>query len=220
MAASQVTLETEHQLLSSGYSLVAGLDEVGTGSAAGPCYCALVVIDAATPPPPGGLDDSKRLTARKREALSPLVQNWAVDWSIGIATAGEIDELGLTLALRLAGLRALSNLRRVPDIVILDGKRDWLTQSDEPSFLAPGLGSPTPPVITMVKADRYCASVAAASVIAKVQRDAYMDELSLRYPEYEWSSNKGYLSAGHAKALAQLGQTPEHRASWNIPNRS
>ena len=215
--SSLVTLDHERELFAQGFERVAGLDEVGTGAAAGPCYCALVVVSAVSLGAPVGLNDSKLLSARQREGLVPAITSWALDWSLGRASAGEIDEYGLTIALRLAGHRALAALRVAPDIVILDGKRDWLTIPSSASLLAPDYGSSLrPEVRTMVKADRHCASVAAASILAKVERDRIMGELALEFPEYEWGSNKGYLSAAHQAAISANGLSPHHRASWAL----
>ena len=103
-----------------------------------------------------------------------------------------------------------------PSVVLLDGKRDWLNAQPphlvdvEFAFVA------VPPVVTRVKADRYCASVAAASVLAKVRRDSLLDELAQRYPGYGWEHNKGYVTAAHREAIARMGLTPEHRRSWNL----
>ena len=217
MAKSAVTLEAETRYFAEGFATVAGLDEVGTGSGAGPCYVAFVVVDATSPVGPDGLNDSKLLTPAQREALVPQIESWAIDWAIGAASAQEIDQHGLTIAQRLAAHRALAALRRSPELVLLDGKRDWLTIPDRGDLLAPDYGlAEAPPVVTMVKADRYCASVAAASVLAKVARDAKMNELALQYPQYEWETNKGYLSSRHLAAIAEFGRSPEHRLSWNL----
>ena len=209
------TLRRENELLTSGHQLVAGVDEVGTGSCAGPCYCAVVVVGSETGPVPEGLHDSKLLRPTERELLVPSIHEWAVDAAIGTATAEEIDSVGLSVALRRAGERAFAALRCVPDIVILDGKRDWLHATttsllDEPG--APRIA----PVVTQVKADQQCASVAAASVIAKVARDALMDELAVAEPHFGWASNKGYGTASHLAAIQAHGLSPHHRRTWRF----
>jgi len=213
------TLEYERSFFAQGYELVAGVDEVGTGSCAGPCYCAVVVVRADTGPAPEGLHDSKLLRPQQRELLAPLAQAWAFDAAIGVASAEEIDALGLTMALRRAGERAFASLRCTPDVVILDGKRDWLhatraTLMDEESSVAIG------PVFTQIKADQRCASVAAASVIAKVARDSYMDSLALDEPHYGWEKNKGYGTAEHLAAIARHGFSSQHRRSWQFARPS
>lgn len=210
------TLDVEARLFADGYRWIGSLDEVGTGSAVGPCHCAIVVIgpDAGAFPP--RLRDSKLLSASVRRSLVPEIEQWVHEYAIGSASAVEIDQFGLTTALGVAGRRALAQLRVTPSVVLLDGQRDWL------SVTRPGLSDATatsvvvPPVVTMVKADRYCASVAAASVLAKVQRDALLVELSMRYPGYGWERNKGYVTASHREAIGRLGLTPEHRQSWNL----
>jgi len=174
-----------------------------------------VVVRAGTAPAPEGLHDSKLLRPQQRELLAPLVQAWAFDAAIGVASAEEIDELGLTMALRRAGERAFASLRCTPDVVILDGKRDWLhatraTLMDQESSVAIG------PVFTQIKADQRCASVAAASVIAKVARDSHMDALALDEPHYAWEKNKGYGTAEHLAAIARHGLSTQHRRSWQF----
>jgi ribonuclease HII len=201
--------------MADGHRFVAGVDEVGTGSCAGPCYCAVVVVDATTGPVPEGLHDSKLLRPTQRELLVPLINDWAVDAAIGTASAEEIDTLGLTAALRRAGERAFAALRHTPDVVILDGKRDWL-HSTTVSFLDGATPPTIAPVRTRVKADQFCASVAAASVLAKVARDALMDALAEDEPHYGWETNKGYGTAAHLAAIEQHGLSAQHRRSWRF----
>ncbi|WP_199712158.1 ribonuclease HII [Kocuria tytonis] len=170
------------------------------------------------PPPWEGIRDSKALSAARRAELAPGIGRWAAATAVGHAQPHEIDELGITAALRLAGLRALAAVRKNGarvDALILDGSHNWLDtapvlgQSDSPV--------PLPPVVrTLVRADSACVSVAAASVLAKVERDALMVELDAAHPEYGWASNKGYGSAAHRAALADRGVTPQHRRSWNL----
>ena len=211
------TLEVECALMDEGFSLVGGIDEVGTGSAVGPCACAIVVVGLQAGPIPTGLKDSKALTAVAREALVPKLQTWALESSIGMASVLEIDRYGLTVALRLAGYRALNGLNHRPDVLLLDGKRDWLTMPFEPQLDVPDYPNvDLPPVRTLVKADRSCASVSAASVLAKVARDELLVGLSSQYPHYGWAQNKGYLSPGHLQAIDEFGLTEHHRSSWNL----
>jgi ribonuclease HII len=211
------TLDKEKELFTEGFTRVGALDEVGTGSASGPLHCAIVVIDNGESSP-AGLRDSKLLTAKSREGLVPAIHAWVLDFAIGSASAAEIDDYGLTIALRLAGHRALQQLRVAPDVILLDGKRDWLTPPEQPGLLAPTYADAVvPPVRTLVKADRLCASVAAASVLAKVDRDGVMVQLARQFPGYDWEVNKGYLTPGHLRAIRLLGQCGEHRRSWRLP---
>ena len=211
------TLEVEHALFREGFSLVGGIDEVGTGSAVGPCACAIVVLSPQTGPIPRGLKDSKALSATTREALVPLVETWALESAIGMASVSEIDRYGLTVALRLAGYRALAELTQQPDVLLLDGKRVWLSLPREPQLDVPNYPAVAlPPVRTLVKADRTCASVSGASVLAKVARDSILIELSSKHDRYGWAKNKGYLSQEHLQAIADFGLTEHHRSSWNL----
>ena len=216
MKAVVPTLDVEARLFADGYGWIGSLDEVGTGSAVGPCHCAIVVIgpDAGAFPP--RLRDSKLLSAAVRRSLVPEIEQWVHEYAIGSASAIEIDQLGLSAALGIAGRRALAQLRVTPSVVLLDGQRDWLSVTHPDLIDATATSVTVPPVVTMVKADRYCASVAAASVLAKVRRDALLVELATRYPGYGWERNKGYVTASHREAIGRLGLTPEHRQSWNL----
>ena len=177
-------LKVERDLLGAGNAVVAGCDEVGRGSLGGPVSVGLVVVDATTRRPPAGLRDSKLLAPAVRETLVPRIESWSCCWAIGNASAAEIDEIGILRALRLAGERALAHLRVRPDLVLLDGNYDWFTRPERST------SSPTeiePNQVTLkVKADLTCASVAAASVIAKVARDRRMMQLAGLYPWYGW----------------------------------
>lgn len=208
------TLDLERELLRDA-RFVAGVDEVGRGALAGPVAIGVAVVSAQTSEPPAGLDDSKRLTLRKRESLIDPIAEWAVAHAVGMASAAEIDEVGIIAAMRLAWTRAVANLAVVPDRVILDGSHDWLTPP--PSDLFAQHSSPVVPVTMRVKADLECASVSAASVVAKVARDALMRTIAVEHPEYGWDGNVGYGSAGHMAALRELGATSYHRRSWNLP---
>ena len=144
----------------------------------------------------------------------PRINSWSCCSAIGHASAAEIDEIGILRALRLAGERAVATLAVRPDIILLDGNYDWFTRPER---------SPASPVsvepeqVTLkVKADLTCASVAAASVIAKVARDRLMVELSRSYPRYGWDSNKGYAAPEHRAALLEAGPCEEHRRSWRL----
>ena len=149
------------------------------------------------------------LAEKRREELAPLAANWALFTAVGLASAEEVDRIGIIAALGLAGKRALVLLHELgaavrESTILLDGSHDWLT---------PALASPLP-VTTRIKADASCASVAAASVVAKVHRDRLMIEADAVSPGYGWSGNKGYGSAAHFEAIARLGATDLHRRTW------
>lgn len=197
------------------------MDEVGRGALAGPVTAGLVVLRPDTERSVPGLRDSKLLSPARRAALVPRIRAWCAASGVGHASPREIDALGLTAALRLAGHRALAAAAgrgAPPDVVLLDGRHDWLSAPVEPA-LFDGAAGPAwaGTVVTQTKADLTCASVAAASVLAKVERDRIMEELSAGCPQYGWDSNKGYGAAGHRRALAQDGPTPHHRLSWRLP---
>lgn len=211
------------------HALVGGMDEVGRGSLAGPVTVGLAIVSAATTRVfPPGLADSKQLTARRREELVEPCRAWLTDHAVAHASAGEIDALGIIGALRLAGRRALAEVAsrgHLPGALILDGTTDWLSCPDDgqPRLPLPADvdGPPAldagrvPSVRTEVRGDARCAVVAAASVLAKVERDALM--AGLPDPGYDWASNKGYASAAHVAGLARLGATELHRRTWRLP---
>jgi ribonuclease HII len=209
MAVAEPTLLTEHALLADGARTVIGCDEVGRGALAGPVAVGVAVIDASTVAIPTGLRDSKLLSEPRRVALEPLAKAWVLHSAVGLASAQEVDELGIIASLGLAGRRALTALHAAGvditgSVVLLDGNDDWLNKA---------LSTPLN-VVTRVKADRDCGSVAAASVIAKVHRDRLMIEAHAQMPGYGWAGNKGYGSAEHMSAIAELGAHDLHRKSW------
>lgn len=211
------TLRIERQLLRTDAGTVAGMDEVGRGALSGPVTVGVVVVDLSVSALPG-VRDSKLLSPSARAQLVPRIREWAVASAVGHAQAWEIDEQGITGALRLAGLRALEALGLLPGLVLLDGSHDWLSLPSQPSLLDDeSTLDAVPPVVTRVKADLTCTSVAAASVLAKTARDAIMIELHEQHPAYEWVENKGYASPGHIEALRRHGITPVHRRSWRLP---
>jgi ribonuclease HII len=219
------TLRTERALLADGHAAVVGSDEVGRGALSGPVSAGVVVVDASTRRQPTGLRDSKLLTPAEREALVPRIRRWAVGAAVGHASAAEIDRFGILAALRLAGERALGQLPAPPALVLLDGNYDWFTRPPCPSVWEQFGGCGADPaavrtgpqqVLLRIKADLVCASVAAASVIAKVARDRLMTDLSASYPEYGWHENKGYATPHHTAALRELGPCDEHRRSWRF----
>ncbi|MCP3427018.1 ribonuclease HII [Rothia sp. AR01] len=227
--ARAADLSIEAELFAAGARCVVGMDEVGRGSLAGPVTVGAAAVLPATTLEVAGLTDSKALAPARRAAMEPLIRAW-IPVRTGSASPAEIDALGMTLALRLAGRRALAALARehdvVPSAVLLDGSHDWLgappadlfSLAEEDPLAGYGdAGAPWEgPVRTEVKADFRCASVAAASVVAKVERDRAMERLSARWPAYGWAGNKGYGSAAHRLAVGAHGPSPEHRLSWSL----
>jgi ribonuclease HII len=209
MTVADPTLEHEARMHIDGARYVIGCDEVGRGAIAGPVAVGLCVVDVSIGAFPVGLRDSKLLAEKRREELAPLTIAWALFSAVGLASADEVDRIGIIAALGLAAKRGLVLLHeagaRVADsVVLLDGSHNWLS---------PVLSTPLR-VQTRVKADRDCGSVAAASVVAKVHRDRLMIEADQTFPGYGWASNKGYGSAGHYAAIDALGATDFHRHSW------
>ncbi|UFU04152.1 ribonuclease HII [Ruania suaedae] len=207
--------ELERELLAQ-TPLVAGMDEVGRGALAGPVSVGVAVVDVTTGRIPSGLRDSKLLAVPVRERLVRPIRRWAVACAVGHASPEEIDRVGIIAALRLAGSRALVRLAAdgvEPGAIILDGSHDWLTT---PAHLPPPERA-TPPVRTQVKADLRCAAVAAASVLAKVERDAMLVAAHAEYPDYGWAANKGYSAPEHLRALGRVGACDWHRRSWSLP---
>lgn len=232
MTRALPNLDVERTMVAPG-GLLACVDEVGRGALAGPVSVGVVVIDPHGAPPPDGIRDSKDLTPAAREALEPLVRAWVVAGAVGHAGPDEIDRHGIITALRLAGRRAwhqvmttcdaLEHARvRLPSRVLLDGSHDWFTTPPADLFGAPdpaesaGLRALTATVSTRVKADRDCLGVGAASVIAKVERDAMMVQLHEAFPDFGWARNKGYGSAVHREAIVRLGPGEHHRRSWHL----
>jgi ribonuclease HII len=193
--------ELEREIAAARSTLIAGVDEVGRGAWAGPVVVCAAVARPGFPEPPGGLTDSKRLTAKRRTALAAELPEWVAAYAIGSASHEEIDALGMTAALRLAARAALDQLPERPDVVLLDGKHDYI-------------GSPWR-VRTAIKADLRSVSVAAASVLAKVHRDTLMAELGETCPDFAFADNAGYPAPVHQQALAVHGPTPYHRLSWS-----
>ncbi|MDR7234381.1 ribonuclease HII [Agrococcus sediminis] len=201
------TLELERELWADA-SLVIGMDEVGRGALAGPVSVGALALGADCGPTPEHLRDSKTMTVLRRTATAPLVRSWGVS-AVGHATNEEIDRLGIQVALGLAGRRALVGLHEagidVPRAaILLDGTHDWL---------APALRAPVRTILR-AKADRDCASVSGAALVAKVERDGRMVEADGVHPGYGWHSNKGYGSAAHLSAIAELGPSALHRRTW------
>ena len=216
------SLRVERALQRDGHRVLAGMDEVGRGALAGPVSVGVVVIDETCRSAPVGVKDSKLLTPLARGRMVRPIQRWARAYAVGHSSPAEIDEIGIMGGLRLAGMRALASIAAagvVPDLVILDGNHDWLTPPDELGLLAFAHEGPpsVPPVTTMIKADMKCSSVAAASVIAKVERDGLMVALDGDHPAYGWAVNKGYAAPEHMLALEAHGPCVQHRRSWRLP---
>lgn len=201
---SPPSLRLERSLLRAGHSLVAGIDEVGRGPLAGPIYVGFVVIGADTPTAPRGVRDSKATRPKDRVALAQLIKGWA--WSTTASVdAAFIDRFGLTQALRECVNIAFCNSREsgmAPSALILDGTFN---------FCDPGLGVT---VVTRKKADQSASSVAAASILSKVERDEFMCARSLEFPGYGWERNSGYGTREHQQAIANFGLTRLHRKSF------
>lgn len=178
----------------------AGCDEAGRGCLAGSVYAAAVIL----PPDYQNelLNDSKKLTAKKRYALREEIERDAIAWAVGIVTPEEIDKINILNASFLAMHRALDQLSVRPEAVIIDGNR-FKPYQDLPST-------------TIVKGDGKYLSIAAASILAKTYRDDYMLSLAEEYPQYDWQSNMGYPTKKHRQAIREHGITPYHRKSYNL----
>lgn len=176
---------------------VCGVDEAGRGPWAGPVSAAAVILDPARTP--AGLDDSKKLGERRREALEVEIKASALAWGVGFASVGEIAELNILQATGLAMRRAVEALAVVPAFILVDGSYRF----DLPA-----------PVRPVVRGDSLSASIAAASILAKTARDRVMVELDKAWPEYGFAAHKGYHAPVHVEALQRLGPCPAHRMSW------
>ena len=188
----------EHTAQEQGYALICGVDEAGRGPLAGPVCAAAVIL------PPDleieGLNDSKKLTEKKRDALYDIITEKALAYGIAMATEQEIDEINILQATFLAMKRAVEQLSLRPSFVLVDGNRE------------PDLGDL--PLKTIVKGDSLSANIAAASILAKVTRDRYMVEMDARYPQYGFAVHKGYGTQKHYEALRQYDACPIHRRSF------
>ncbi len=184
--------------LSLALTRIAGADEAGRGPLAGPVVAAAVILHPNRIPP--GIDDSKRLNPSTREALAPLIRQQALAWAVAEASVAEIDTLNILQASLLAMRRAIEALSPSAEAVLIDGNR-----------MPRGL---TIPAQTLVKGDAKSLSIAAASILAKVERDRIMSELSRANPGYGWEKNAGYPTPEHLSALQSRGATPHHRRSF------
>ena len=187
----------ENEIYAEGFSLICGVDEAGRGPLAGPVCAAAVILPRALEI--DGLNDSKKLTEKKREALYDPIREQAIAYGIAFATVEEIEELNILNATFLAMNRAIAQLRPQPELALIDGNRN--TGIERPSRC-------------VVKGDASCADIAAASVLAKVTRDRYMLEMAEKYPEYHFEQHKGYGTKLHYDALREYGPSPIHRMSF------
>ena len=191
----------EREALAEGHTLICGCDEAGAGPLAGPVYAAAVVL------PPGldlpGLNDSKKLTEKKREALFPVIQEQAEAWSVAFVDAAEIDATDILSARMKAMQLAIDGLPQAPDFALIDGNRDHGKSA-----------SIATPHRCIVKGDSLSASVAAASILAKVSRDHFMLEMAEQYPQYRFEKHKGYGTKLHYELLRTYGPSPIHRRTF------
>ena len=192
----------ERQQWNNGFSTLCGVDEAGAGPLAGPVYAAAVILPRETDIP--GLNDSKKLTAKKRDALFDAITQAAVAYSVAAVTAEEIDQMDILNARMLAMNRAIGGLSVPPDLCLIDGNRD---HGSAVAITAPHL--------CLVGGDGKSASIAAASILAKVSRDRYVtDVLDREYPQYQFARHKGYGTKLHYAMLDQCGPCPAHRRTF------
>lgn len=192
----------EREQWNKGNNLLCGVDEAGAGPLAGPVYAAAVILPRELDIP--GLNDSKKLPEKKREALYDLIISRAEAWSVAFATSEEIDELDILNARMLAMQRAIDGLSVKPDLCLIDGNRDHGSRV-----------SIETPHVTLVGGDGKSASIAAASILAKVSRDRYVSqELDALYPQYGFAKHKGYGTKAHYAALDEYGPCPAHRRTF------
>ena len=189
--------ELENEIYAEGFSLICGVDEAGRGPLAGPVYAAAVILprDAVIE----GLNDSKKLTEKRREALFDVITERALTYGIASASVEEIEKLNILNATFLAMNRAIDKLDPIPELALIDGNRST------------GIAMPSRCV---VKGDSRCADIAAASILAKVSRDSYMLTRAEKYPQYHFEQHKGYGTKLHYEALREYGPSPEHRPSF------
>ena len=191
----------EREALAEGHTVVCGCDEAGAGPLAGPVYAAAVVLPLGLDLP--GLNDSKKLTEKKREALFPVIQERAEAWSVAFVDAAEIDATDILSARMKAMQLAIEGLSLTPDFALIDGNRDHGKSA-----------SITAPHRCIVKGDSLSASVAAASILAKVSRDHFMLEMAEQYPQYRFEKHKGYGAKLHYELLRTYGPSPIHRRTF------
>lgn len=210
MVLAAPDLDRERRLLRAAPgAVVIAIDEVGRGALAGPVSIGAVAVDATTSMPPEGVRDSKSLSARRRESLVPAITSWARASTVVDIPATRIDDVGIVRSLgegaATAARSILAACRVTRAIVLLDGNHDFLSPVDD-----------SWDVHVVVKGDATCASIAAASILAKVHRDALMREMHVSFPHYAWDRNVGYGTAEHKSALVRFGVTDEHRRTWRL----
>ena len=191
----------EKEAVAEGHTFVCGCDEAGAGPLAGPVYAAAVILPLGEDIP--GLYDSKKLTEKKRETLFPVIQEKALAWSVAWVDAEEIDATDILSARMRAMQLAIDGLTRKADFALIDGNRD---RGRSAAIITPHR--------CLVKGDSLSASIAAASILAKVSRDRYMVEMAEKYPEYRFDQHKGYGTRLHYELLAQHGPSPIHRKTF------
>ena len=187
----------ENEIYDEGYKLICGVDEAGRGPLAGPVCAAAVILPRGLEIP--GLNDSKKLSEKKREEVFELIVEKAVSYGIAFASVDEIEELNILAATFLAMNRAISQLSPAPELALIDGNRTKGISIESRS---------------VVKGDSKCADIAAASILAKVTRDRYMLEMAEKYPQYHFDKHKGYGTKLHYEALREFGPCEIHRMSF------
>lgn len=191
----------EKEALAAGHTVICGCDEAGAGPLAGPVYAAAVILPLGEEIP--GLNDSKKLTEKKREALFPVVQEKALAWSVAAVDAAEIDATDILSARMKAMQLAIDGLKVIPGFALIDGNRDKGKSAAISTCHR-----------CVVKGDSLSASIAAASILAKVSRDHYMLEMAEQYPEYRFDKHKGYGTKLHYELLRTYGPSPIHRRTF------
>jgi ribonuclease HII len=191
----------EREEQNAGYRVICGCDEAGAGPLAGPVYAAAVILPFGVDIP--GLNDSKKLTEKKRETLFPVVKELASAWSVACVDAAEIDATDILSARMKAMQLAIDELEQKVDFALIDGNRDHGKTA-----------AITTPHRCIVKGDSLSASIAAASILAKVSRDHHMLEMAERYPEYQFARHKGYGTKLHYEMLREFGPSPIHRRTF------
>ena len=192
-------LQYERALQKKGYRYIAGVDEVGRGPLAGPVVCAAVIMPLDDESIIVGVDDSKKLSAKKREQLAEEIKKRAIAYTVVEVSEKTIDEINILEATKLGMKRALETLSIAPETVLTDGNMTLDIPFEQAS---------------VIHGDALSYSIGAASIVAKVHRDKFMDEYAEIYPQYEFLSNKGYGTAAHIKAIKEYGLCPIHRRTF------
>jgi ribonuclease HII len=229
-------LSVELGLLSEGFDFVIGVDEVGRGALAGPVSVGAALFDlrrVTAAEVPAGIHDSKQLSARTRQEATDRVRSWASAATVGSTSPGELDDIGMTMALNLAGRRAMIEMLTSLDsgvaasagvfpertMVLLDGRHDWLSAPltlDCLGIFGDCSELELPPVRTVIRGDGSVPTIAAASIVAKVRRDEAMIALATDHPHYGWESNVGYGTAKHRQGIVDFGPSIHHRRSFRL----